>query len=287
MRLKMFSKAFTLIELMLTIAVMATFATLGIATYQQKMQNAKVEQAAQEIQIWLQAALAYRIHSAADRWPSKDELIENGYVNDLSTPWMHCTAATPPGNCYEVGEAPRSGNFRVTMYLPAALPNAKNIARLIANRLPNASTNILGSMYYVNAEVPLPPQIAVNKDQVIVLNIQTIENPDENNTEGVMVPYPASRANCPANKPFKRTVSLSDFNRSTSGDVLYGIKNVHITDTPNSLATGSTISVTAIPVVGTQGHKSKVTVIDACVPANVPTKTNLKTAQDSSTTYRY
>ena len=93
------NKGFTLLELMLVIAIIAAILVLGLSAYEQKLKNGRIETTAIEMQTWLQASLRFYVdYNINERWPVAvgdvddryaRQIIANNYMQDyqLTNPW--------------------------------------------------------------------------------------------------------------------------------------------------------------------------------------------------------
>jgi prepilin-type N-terminal cleavage/methylation domain-containing protein len=129
-------KGFTLLETLLVLALVALMAVAGIAAYQQRIVNFKVEKTALQMQALLEAAQNYNVNYSA--WPSDstalDPYLGAGVLNNC--PWSYSTAT-----CYSFVPQTSSASFGVSITVPSTQPNATQIAQMIATRLPNASAS--------------------------------------------------------------------------------------------------------------------------------------------------
>lgn len=288
MFIKRLKSGFTLIELMLIIAVMAALVTVGIAAFSQKMQNAKIDQAALQMQTWLQAGLAFRVNDSLDKWPTMENIVNNGYIKNYSNPWRECNKNTV-GNCYEViNDDKVSKNFIVKMKIPQNVPNARGVAELIVKRLPNAESYAKNQDIIVSAEVPLPAQIAAGIDQVIVKNIRYVSNAEGSGDDPNGInPTPKlpkiDSIICPAEmKPFR----YSTLNRfSADNDRIYAILNYRGTSILEEPTSDNQVNIVPdnyfTKEFGTNvsTKKGQILVIDACVPDKK--STNVTTTTDN------
>ncbi len=187
---------FTLIEIMLVLAIIAALIYLGTGYYQQQLQNSRVEKTAVQMQQILNAALAFYV--ANGRWPaSTSELVSDNYL-PLSPipPWP----VPPPYQAY-VGEPiksnPQAAIFSLAFVLPASLPNNVSWAQVLAGKLPLAYTSQylnqitaceVGKDCAVIAQVTIPGQ---NLNNAMAMNFAGLYHP------GACVPAPV----CPETSP--------------------------------------------------------------------------------------
>lgn len=283
------NKGFTLIELMLAIAVMAALVIVGLNAYQQKMQNNKIERAALQIQNWLQAGLAFRVNNK-EQWPeSTSQLIIQGYIRSFSNPWRTCVIDHPE-LCFEVMSSDPKKNFSVAMKLPVNVPHSDLIAQQIANRLPNASVEQRGTDYFIIADVPFPAYSSYLKDQIIIKGIYTIKNSaDFSKNPDTKLP-PISQIDCIKDDQIpKRFYSLSAFDGALSQRFMATIASVSIEESndadPNKRIIVPVEKVSAITGNTKDSYGGTVTVIDACFPNNKPKSNKIDSATSNS--YRY
>jgi prepilin-type N-terminal cleavage/methylation domain-containing protein len=110
---------FTLIELIVTISIIAAIAAGGIPYMQQKLHVARATKASEEMKGWLEAGIAY--YAATGAWPADaNTLVTQGYMtsNDLNTPF---------GGTYSL--AVSGTNLRVSA-------NVTKLPDLVAGKLP-------------------------------------------------------------------------------------------------------------------------------------------------------
>lgn len=129
-------KGFTLLETLLVLALVALMAVAGLATYQQRIVNFKVEKTALQMQAILEAAQNYNANYSA--WPSDnaalDPYLGPGVLNNC--PWSYSTAT-----CYSFVPQTSTASFGVSVTIPSNQANATQIAQMVATRLPNASVS--------------------------------------------------------------------------------------------------------------------------------------------------
>lgn len=137
---------FSLIEVMLLLAIMASVLMVGMCNYEIEVRNFKVDKTALQLQQWLEAAMAYYVDH--QQWPQGTEqqplrtLISTGYLPAASgttdTP-IH----NPWGNDYAaqsvISASNPNGYFEVSTNIPVTVPHYQQIATAIAARMPFAS----------------------------------------------------------------------------------------------------------------------------------------------------
>ncbi len=168
------TKGFTLLEMLLVLAVISVLSLAGLSAYQQRTQSFKVEKTALQMQEILEAAQAFYLdHPTAtppiNRWPQ----VETDFAAYLSGAVLHnCPWTYITNTCYTI--TPSASNFSVSVTLPDTQANASQIAQMIANRLPNASVSdktITASVSRLPVGVATPPVTGVQ-----IIGISSVQN---------------------------------------------------------------------------------------------------------------
>lgn len=201
---------YTLIELLLVVAVIALIAALGVKTYRDKAQSDRINLAALGMQHVLESAMAYNVankgHWPTQNWNSNDCLISNvasdpfvqtylpnqNYQSNFGT--HYCWSGNDQNN------EPTAPLFWVAMPVPATdAPEATDFAKRIAARLPNAiitdnpSVSSTGSNYcnnnpcYVKAAVAVP-SLTTNNNGFLLVGMGYCMPQDPNNSNYVSDP---------------------------------------------------------------------------------------------------
>lgn len=137
------TRAFTLVELLLVIAVISILAAVGIMSYRRYFQVNRIDKVAISMQHVLEAAMAFYVDN--DAWPSdnscdgpgptQQEFINN-YLPNASYRSYYGT-----NYCWEAaGNIDPKRLFWVALNIPGAGSDRINIAKRLASRLPNAIT---------------------------------------------------------------------------------------------------------------------------------------------------
>jgi type IV pilus assembly protein PilA len=234
---------FTLIELMLVLAVIAAISVIGLNAYRQQLTNFQVDKTALQMQQWLEAAAAYYVKNNA--WPAipsgyasctavnqvlegnvnlcgpsaADAYIATGSID--TNPWGQPYVLIPPANS--------GGPFTVRTTVSAS-PQSKNLANQIAARLPNASTISLSPLqppsYTVSAAITAPGQgagIGIGK----ILSMKQV-------IEGDKIPFPSTDSavaySCPAGADSNLQLAITEFN---TNDKRLFILGVDVSSTPD------------------------------------------------------
>lgn len=145
-------KAYSLLETLLVVAVMAVVAFIGIQLLQQQVVQTKVNTTAAQIQIIKEAAQAYR--GSHNSWPTQEEM-----PSMASCPQWTSTTSSP---CYQIQGNPQDDIFSFTMDMSSWISSpqkAANIASMIASRLPDAVLKGGGS-YPTIVQLYVPQPIA-------------------------------------------------------------------------------------------------------------------------------
>ncbi len=163
--------AFTLIETLLIIAVLAVLITASIESYITHSRNFKIDKTAQEIQYLMQAASAYYNESATNGatpiWPAK-----NGYTDKIpadfkryvpvdASAYQGESISNTYGFYYQISGLPEANkaDFRVKTQVPDV-----NVANLIAKKLPYGAVLSQGEKTYVEAGVYPPGSQLIDND---------------------------------------------------------------------------------------------------------------------------
>lgn len=168
-------KAFTLIEMMLVIAVIAVILSVMLMTYRDRSRDFRVEKAAIQMQHVLEAALAYHVDTGA--WPQDNtaEECDPSAMGELKT----FIANYLPNQDYQSNFGAnycwaQTGTNNRLFWVALEIPkNDFNLASQLAGKLPNAivTSNLTSSTAvpcetdddcYVRAEVTQPGLTAVN-----------------------------------------------------------------------------------------------------------------------------
>ena len=235
-------RGFTLIELMLVLAVVIAMSIIGLAAYQQQILNRRVEKTSLQMQIILQAGLDY--YANTGNWPTASSpgssiittLQNGGYITSSLTdnPWGEpYTAAVITNPTSNVTLFQVSSTVPVTMEPGSSL--ATNIARMIAGHLPMASsTTDSNNDGIVNAQVNSPGGgVGPNAPKTIIQDVETISMADVPGTQ-VQIPQ-----NCPAGYTPAIDVALSSFssympaNKQTSAYIVSSVNPSCAVDTAN------------------------------------------------------
>lgn len=202
---------FTLLELILVVAIIATISVIGIFAYQQRLINFQSDKAALQMQQWLEGGIAYYVQNG--KWPA----IPNGFpqctINKLlegnqalcgpTASVVYVTPGsidTPPWNGrYILSQPANTAVFQVTA---VAVP--KNIGVQLAARLPN-TTMSANAPYTVTATVTTPSQGSGSGYAVVFASDQL--------TDGMAIPYPGfgNTPPCPTNTIPNISVAIAEF----------------------------------------------------------------------------
>ena len=171
---KLIQSGFTLIEIMFVIAILAVVSAIGLNTYKQRTENAKLDRASLQIQQILQSGSAYYVNHVGDTepWPNSITQIEfrpylpfGGSDTAPLNPWGHDYQTITPGS--------QQLRFGVTTVLPS-----EKLAQRLASKLPNAE--VTGKT--VDAEITIPGQAEfINTKTVVVASMGHFELNNANN----------------------------------------------------------------------------------------------------------
>lgn len=182
------ANGYTLIELLLVVAVISLIAALGVKTFRDKAQSDRINIAALNIQHVLEAGMAYNVANSG-LWPVSNSACAKASSTDPFTT-DYLPNASNQSNfgtylCWS-GDDPTAGNQKAPLFwvaMPitdADVSAASDTARRIAARLPNAiitsnlndsssTTNqCSGSPCYVKAEVSVPSASSTSSGVYVV-----------------------------------------------------------------------------------------------------------------------
>jgi len=204
-----YQKGYTLLELMLVIALMAVIAMAGLATLQSRTQTIKIDKAAIEMQHWLEAGMGYFVDK--QEWPSSiSEIVSKGYMPDGSSgpDGPNGNNKNPWGYPYQIKTIGRN-LFAVSTVTPQFKAKNKKsnhmaIAKRVASRLPNAYASLIAEEPTVVATVTVPGQV---RNASTVISVATVES----NKGYVEKPI------CAPGKHAKFDIAISAFTPPNSG----------------------------------------------------------------------
>lgn len=218
-------KGFTLIEMLLVLAIIAMLIYLGMGYYQQHLISSRIDKASLQMQQILNAGLAYYL--ANGEWPSDLSALQNP-----SAPYLPSKIVSPVvSGQYYVFTNPKSPSLlSVSLQIPAA-NNSNAVAQSISGKLPLSYTTKsdpttgtpsqvnncdAGKNCYVVGQVNIPGQ---NLNNAMAVNfVGEYRN-------GGCVPVP----NCPALSPngqamtpqvFVVPASVSGFDKNSTSKIL-------------------------------------------------------------------
>lgn len=205
---------FTLIEILLVIAILAVLAGLSISTYQKHASSAKVNVAALEIQGILQSASAY--YTANNAWPAANigltKEIPADFILYLAANPQNGQLVNPWGYHYYIDGTnldPHTGQTKYKFLVETHVPT-QVMAQQLANSLPFAQAGIANDPNIVIAYMPLPGQ-----QQQLLGNylIKTIGNTEEQ-ADGATITFPTF--SCPPNWTPGVDAVINSINASSS-----------------------------------------------------------------------
>lgn len=141
-----YHQAYTLIELLLVITLLAVMASIGIRSYRAHMQSKRIDRAAIEMQQVLEAALDYNVVTL--NWPANNNDLPNCNADTKPELSSFISRYLPNGQvensfghhyCWAATGGDRQ--TKALFWVAIAVPNQDvNMAKRIAARLPNAIT---------------------------------------------------------------------------------------------------------------------------------------------------
>jgi prepilin-type N-terminal cleavage/methylation domain-containing protein len=283
------NSGFTLLELMLVLALVAILLVAGLAAYQIQVRNFKIDKTALQMQAWLQAGLAFYVD--CNEWPNPANqsdimLAMTGIDGHPITPAACSTLSQPVMKAYMpagadsngpwpnsyaigVGSGAYANLFQVSTDLPFDNtnnpPGLQAIASSIAGRLPNATvvndTSQKTPQIEIQTAIGIPGSALTNHGYI--LNMQIVNSNQVSN-----VLYPQAN-DCPKNMMPQVVSAPVNF----SAPVTNNFDSV-TTETPQSVRVNNQSFVEATLETYTHSfifpsHTSKsgqLLVITACIP---------------------
>lgn len=165
-------RGFTLLELLLVLAIMASLTVAGLGWYRHRVAQAKVVKTGLQMQQLLQAGMAYYVDHRV--WPSsvsklQDYLpqlhVNNPWGNDASSPYH-----------YQIISEPNARYLQLKTWLPTTgVINGQAMAQQIAARLPYAKAEIDSSgNASVISSVTLPGQAIQDHNRPLITQVATV-----------------------------------------------------------------------------------------------------------------
>jgi prepilin-type N-terminal cleavage/methylation domain-containing protein len=294
---------FTLIELMLVVAIIAAISVIGVNAYRQQLSNFQVDKAALQMQQWMEGAAAFYVDCG--QWPgvpgstSKDlTAIAQLEGKDWSgNPVVTCNGKTgaPSGVTYvaagSMDKSPWGGGYSLcaaedisptcnnptkNFQVSITAPN-NQIAQQVAARLP--STDPVGSGTTVTAYIGIPSQGSGKAGAILSVSDYCQGNvPNKSPSNPIPIP-PAS--SCPAGTKPTLHLALRDF-LSTGGEYQSGIlQNPNIIngvqpDVGISPSNTWTPTLSVYGTTGTQNTNYCMLAIVSCDPVSPATNATSK-----------
>lgn len=150
-------RGITLLELLLVIAVLAAMSVAGISYLREKALNAKIDKTALQMQMWMQAAIAY--HHDNGKWPTSADVqaMMPTYMPENSDKSVWFSNAMPQIGLYSFDNTlPKATRTDLTLELPDISGiSGTELANRISGKLPFAKVN--GSTVYATVNLPGAP----------------------------------------------------------------------------------------------------------------------------------
>ncbi len=162
---------FTLLEILLVIAVVGILATLAVSQVKKQAENKRINRVATQFQYVMEAAVAYESADADRKWPPAAAPANDSFIKNYLPNGNRKSALGEDFSWYGAdGNSKKHPLFTVYLKVPGADP--MKTAQQIAAQLPNATTmqNVpttggqdndctINSACYVKAQVPMPATI--------------------------------------------------------------------------------------------------------------------------------
>lgn len=138
---------FSLLEMMLVGVILSMFIYMGIGYMQTRTRALMLDRASAQMQQILNAGLAYYVNNGT--WPSSIAVLQSGS-------YLPPTVVSPWATSYSISTT--GGVFNVTVTLPSALANRDSIGRILAGKLPLATSTTGAPTTMITASVNIPGQ---------------------------------------------------------------------------------------------------------------------------------
>jgi prepilin-type N-terminal cleavage/methylation domain-containing protein len=283
------NKGFTLLELLLVLALASILIFGALAMYQIQLRNFKVDKTSLQMQQWMQAGMSFYVD--CNIWPTdskSDPNIIKAMLGQSTLTQDECPTHAgqvrqymplnsdkngPFPNTYSFGPFGTSGTlFQVSTNIGDDAPTLESVGRMIAARLPNASSNVDESKdpktVLVQATINVPGQSIGSHG--FILDMQMVKS-----TELSHVKYPVQK-DCPPGMSPIIVNAISNFEgKPGRGEKLNApyktttTLNANMTDdfiTPD--LTVQTTDVSGDNPIQNQGA-NEVLLISACIPQRV------------------
>jgi len=167
-------RGFTLLELMLVIALIAAISLVGLSVYRQQLLNFQIDKTALQLQQWLQAGQAY--YQDCGFWPDPNqrgmaqllgqEITCNGNDKKLKVPVQYMPPGSdkngPFGNSYFIdptwspADPTRGKLFPIQTRILSAMADNVSLAKRVGARLPLAVVNPMSGLLTASVGIPGP-----------------------------------------------------------------------------------------------------------------------------------
>ncbi|HEV2613701.1 MAG TPA: prepilin-type N-terminal cleavage/methylation domain-containing protein [Gammaproteobacteria bacterium] len=214
LNMKMKERGFTLLELLLVLALASILALGALSMYQIQLRNFKVDKTSLQMQQWLQAGMSFYVD--CNQWPTdskQDPNIVEAMMGEAPLTPQECPRYAntirqymplnsdkngPFPNDYSFGPVTSQNSttlFQVSTDIGDDTPLLETVGKMIAARLPNAASSVDESTQpkkvAVQAMINVPGQALNQSGHGFILNMQMVPS-----TQMSSVKQP-TQADCP------------------------------------------------------------------------------------------
>jgi prepilin-type N-terminal cleavage/methylation domain-containing protein len=170
-------QGYTLIELLLVIAIISMISAFAIVAYRQNTENNRIDQAALEMQQVLEAAISYNVSSSAGAWPNANNALPNcvppnlnddfikiylpnqNFISNFGSNFCWDKVTNNPSLFWVALKMPYTDlnrNYQLANRIAAHLPSGVAITDPTQNDVTTYKCTTESANCYVRAEVTLP-----------------------------------------------------------------------------------------------------------------------------------
>jgi prepilin-type N-terminal cleavage/methylation domain-containing protein len=280
------TQGFTLLELLLVLALASILILGALAMYQIQLRNFKVDKTSLQTQQWLQAGMSFYVD--CNKWPNdsiQDPNIVSAMMGESPLTQDECPRYAntirqympigsdkngPFPNDYSFGPFNDSGTmFQVSTDIGSDSVIQESIGKMIVGRLPNATSSVDSSKtpetVVVQSTVNVPGQSIQNNKNVIILGMQMVMSKKQSN-----IKQPTD-ADCPAGMKAIVVNAISNFQSTTDGN---GNKHGAYLTATQASATPDQLITPVLTVTNSENDggaqqdvgANEVLLISACIP---------------------
>lgn len=282
-------KGFTLLELLLVLALVSILILGALSLYQIQLRNFKVDKTSLQMQQWLQAGMSFYVDCG--QWPTdstQDPNIimammgQSELTPEECPPYPHKIRQYMPlgsdkngpfPNQYHFGPFDPDGKlFQVTTTIGDDAPLLETIGKMIASRLPNATSTVDDAQdpktVTVQTMVNAPAQAMGHNMGVIILGMEMVKS-----TTLSHIKYP-SESDCPAGMKAVVLNAIANVQGTRDQSFMHNKHGVYETSTTFNVDDASKLITPTLRVDSTDNNSdeqqitgaNEILLISACIP---------------------